>query len=172
MNEEIKRTRTWIKENFNDKNYKDWFDPDLFKDKILPILPKTIDVVYLPSSYQKGKFNCFVYALGLQNDNQFLRKESLPDLSDSINISSGNITTLLNKLEVTNKPECGDYIFYKNNDHYTHAGIFLGNEIVESKWSDGPVVRHPMFAVHPDYGTGVSFYKKISSSEIKQLLIS
>lgn len=171
MTEEIVSARNWISENLNDDKANDWFNADSFTAKIKPDLPSILELVLLPPSYDEGKYNCFVYALGLNGDPIFLRKEKRPDLAKVLIINSPQLKGVLSALEKTDNPVNGDYVFYSNGKIFTHAGIFLGDNIVESKWSDGPIFRHPILAVHPGYGEQVSFYKKGDLGKIKDLLI-
>lgn len=41
-----------------------------------------------------------------------------------------------------------------------HSGIYLGNGLVRSKWSNGPIFEHKIFNAPASYGKNVRFYKK------------
>ena len=171
MKEEIDSARKWIGENLNDARANDWFEAATFTQNIQPVLPAILKLISLPPSYDEGKYNCFVYALGLHQEAIFLRKEKRPDLAKVVIINSPQITELLRSFEKTDTPVDGDYVFYKNGNIFAHAGIYLGEDVVESKWSDGPVFRHPIRAVHPGYGEEILFYRKSDPQKIKDLLI-
>ena len=174
MNEEIENIKKWIGDNLSDAKSNDWFEPDNFMTKIQPILPNCLQVVALPPTWSEGKYNCFVYAFGLHNEPLFLRKTKRPSSSDLENIvllNSSQVSSLLSLCEETSEPTVGDYVIYKDKI-ITHAGIYYGNDIVESKWSDGPILRHNIYAVHPGYGNDVFFYKKRNYQEVKDFFIS
>ena len=174
MLEEIVTVRKWIAENLTDANANDWFERDVFVTKVQPILPAVLEVVALPPTWEEGKYNCFAYAFGVHKESAFLRKTKRPSQEDLMNIvliNSPHLVRLLSTLQQTTAPEIGDYVIYKNGRMFTHAGIYLGDKMLESKWSDGPIMRHHIHAVNPGYGDEIAFYKKGDPEEIKTRLI-
>lgn len=170
MTQEDLKLRLWIKNNFTDNNKYDWYLVEDFKKKIEPNLPKGLEVVDYPPLENK-KHNCFVFALGLQNYDCFLGR----DVKNTIMLSDYDVKPLFNTVLTPihdNNIELGDYIFYKNENRVTHAGIVAAGGKIISKWSEGPVIKHNIFAVNPQYGLEVIFYKKTDPEKIKDFLIN
>lgn len=73
---------------------------------------------------------------------------------------------------LTEKPEIGDIILYKNRDfpnEITHAGILEKNGVVISKWSWGPIIRYKIFDVPDFYGNDIFYVKKVNDEKAKGL---
>ncbi len=58
-------------------------------------------------------------------------------------------------------PENGDLVVYYQSleSEPVHYGVYYADEIVESKWGNGDVYRHPIFYVDNRYGKFVRFFK-------------
>lgn len=66
-------------------------------------------------------------------------------------------------LKETNNPERGDIILYIEDIgtfHIKHSGIYISDDKVWSKWSNGPVFEHDILNVPFSYGSKIKFYKK------------
>ncbi|MBA2727726.1 MAG: hypothetical protein H0U49_06095 [Parachlamydiaceae bacterium] len=53
---------------------------------------------------------------------------------------------------VTTSPQKGDLVVYYYSSSITHWGIYLGSDMVESKWGSGSVYRHAIFDAPSEYG--------------------
>ena len=109
-------------------NGKNWWKPDLFKEKTLPLLPKELEIIeFLPS--KDKNYNCFVYVLGLSKDPKIIK-----DCNGFI------YDTFFQKLidekliDYTDDPRNGDYILYRDSKNYpnmiTHSGILDRKSVV------------------------------------------
>ena len=67
-------------------------------------------------------------------------------------------------------PGKGDIILYENKGAVVHAGIMESRDVVISKWSWGPLVKHHIFCVPAHYGNKISFYKKPDSENLIQII--
>lgn len=160
------KTRNKLSEIVSPKTGSRWWDPDLFEKEIRHILPKEIEILEPPPKKIK-QYNCFVFALGLHKDDRFLGKDSgsLYQLSF--------FPKLIDKhyLIQKDRPEAGDIILYKTDEGVvTHAGVIESPDIVISKWSWGPLVRHHIFCVPAHYGDNVSYYKKPNRESLRKIL--
>lgn len=52
-----------------------WWYTKLFQEKILPILPKELELLELPPSEDKN-YNCFIYILGLSKNINIIKDTS------------------------------------------------------------------------------------------------
>lgn len=48
-----------------------WWNPDLFEQKVRPCLPVELEVVSVPPKHEQN-YNCFVFIFGLKDDLEFL----------------------------------------------------------------------------------------------------
>ena len=83
-----------------------WWKSELFSKNILPLLSQELEIVELPPE-EKNNYNCFVFALGLEDYPEFLdgsnpvQKEFIRHL-----LSKGILT------ETPNKLLSGNVVFY------------------------------------------------------------
>lgn len=166
--EEDVRTATWIDENFSRRDPNNWYEQDLFIKNIQPILPSTLKLISLPPTYNEGKFHCFIYTFGLHRDKSFLRKNK----HSNVDFNSPEVQILINYLEKTDTPIPGDFAFYRRDQKITHGGIYVGNNLLKSKWGDGPILEHSIPTIQTIYGNEILFYKKTSPPYIKKLIKS
>ena len=139
-----------------------WNDPIRFQKEVLPLLPLSIKVISPPPGIQH-QFNCFVFALNLQttvrpSQNGFIYPAFVQEL-----ISENEMKKL------TRKPESNDIILYRNNNELKHAGKVVDEKLIISKWSGGPILKHPLFHVPVDYGNTIEYYKPISDTKAQEL---
>lgn len=168
MNQIEKKIREWVSKEFTPNYYSYWSNPINFTSESR-LTPKGLRILEAPPG--KGfKYNCYVFAFGFKDDSDFNRSDSSRLLLSNGNEVQKLINSLLQKVDT---PKSDDYIIYRNEDRQiTHAGIVKSRDLIISKWSDGPLMEHPILGVNPDYGTDISFYKKNNTKEIKEFLIN
>ncbi|HTH93269.1 MAG TPA: hypothetical protein VL576_02205 [Candidatus Paceibacterota bacterium] len=143
-----------------------WWKPELFIKNTLPLLPKELEVLANPLPYDEN-YNCFIYALGLHND-----KELLKETKGFIYDAFFQKLIDLGELHLTDEPQNGDWVLYKDMKNYpkmiTHIGT-LDNGKVISKWAWGPLIKHDLWDVPSSYGDNVQYVKAISPEQAKIL---
>ena len=156
--------RKLLDEIIHENGGNNWWKPDLFLKNILDVLPKELKILKNPPS-QKDNYNCFIYALGLSNDNAIKKK-------CGGFIYSAFFQKLIdcNLLKYTDNPKKGDYIIYrnfkKNSNIITHVGIIADkNNNIISKWSWGPLLKHRIFDVPESYGDDIAYIKTVSKKK-------
>lgn len=163
---DVEEIRDWIKENFSN----DWFNSENFKRGIAPNIPKELKVIQPPPPEDKN-YNCFIFAFGLEKDEDFLISHS----GKYIPLCHGNDIKrlILNDILISAEtPRKGDYIIYSKDNEITHAGIVKNKDLIVSKWSLGPIMEHQIRAVNPEYGEDISYYKKATPQIIKDFFKS
>lgn len=100
------------------------------------------------------KFNgvCYDYAFG-----KFLNTYTIP--SDLSMTALRHPRTLLKYFDVTLWPEAGDLCVYYRRNKPIHFGIYLAENLIESKWGQENVHRHPYFDVPSCYDSRLKFFK-------------
>lgn len=147
-------------------DYKNWWQPDLFKLHTKDKLPPELEILANPLPEDEN-YNCFVYALGLYQDKEIL-EETKGFIYDSF------IKHLLDvgELQKTDKPADGDFVVYQDLKNYpdnlTHIGVLDGDQIM-SKWAWGPLVRHDLWNVPREYGDSHYYIRAITSDKAKKL---
>ena len=150
----------------NANGRKNWWQPDLFRAKILPLLPKKLEILEFPPS-ENNNYNCFIYILGLSEEDEII-KSSGGFIYDTF------FQNLIDKkvLTYTDQPQDGDYILYRDPKNYpnkiTHSGILDKGKVV-SKWAWGPLIRHSILDVPASYGNDISYIKAIKREEAANL---
>lgn len=146
---------------------KNWWKPDLFIKNTLRILPKEIEILKNPPK-QEDNYNCFIYALGLDEDNAIKK-----DCGGFIYSAFFQKLIDCGVLNYTDNPKKGDYIIYRNLKKYpnviTHIGIVFDKNNIISKWSWGPLLKHRTFDVPESYGNDISFVKSVSKVKALRL---
>jgi hypothetical protein len=70
---------------------------------------------------------------------------------------------------VTIEPQKGDLVVYYHLGSIMHWAIFLGNNMVESKWGSGSVYRHSLFDAPNNYGNTAKCFRLNDGLTIKSL---
>ncbi len=145
---------------------KGWWVPELFEQKTRRQLPRELAVL-APPLPEKKNYNCFIYTLGLSNNQRVV--------NDSRGfIYSRFMKNLLDKsiLSRTENPRPGDYIFYQNVTEYpdeiTHSGIIQSNGKIVSKWAWGPLIEHAILDVSASYGNIFYYVTKTRPEEAEE----
>lgn len=145
------------------ENGTNWWQPDLFAEHIRSALPTDLKIISVPPSYA-GNFNCFVYALQLECDSEFLGGQNP--------IQKEFIRYLLSKdiLKTTEEPAPGDLVFYENDEGViTHGGIMKTKDVVLSKWMWGALFEHKLWDVPSSFGDKVFYTKPIDPKVAKEV---
>ena len=148
-----------------DNSDRNWWNSELFKEKVYPSLPKELEIIKFPPLKDKN-YNCFIYTLGL-SDNTEIIKDSAGFIYDTF------FQKLIDEklLIYTRNPQNGDYVLYRDPQKYpgiiTHSGILYNNKVV-SKWAWGPLVRHDLFDVPASYGGDISYIKAIDNRKANE----
>ncbi len=147
-------------------NTNDWWQPKLFVENTLHLLPYELEIVKYPPK-ENWNYNCFIYALGLAEDQELI-------LQTKGFIYDNFIKKLLDegKLEKTENPSDGDFVVYQDLENYpnslTHIGIIDGDKVI-SKWSWGPLVKHNLWDVPASYGDTIFYIKAIDAKDVLRL---
>lgn len=142
-----------------------WWNPQEFKEHVRSQLPVELNIISVPPN-PAGNFNCFVYALDLENDPEFLGGHNP--------IQKEFIQHLLNQgvLHKTEDPIAGDLVFYED-DHQviTHSGIVQPDGSILSKWMWGALFKHELWDVPSSFGDKVFYCKPITPETAKKIYI-
>jgi hypothetical protein len=85
-------------------------------------------------------------------------KKSLAHEMDLLGYGNSKILKLY--YTQVNDPRPGDLSVYSTVlQKRVHMGIYLAPDLIESKWGQGRVYRHPCFYVDPGYGDNITFYR-------------
>ncbi|MDF2576875.1 MAG: hypothetical protein K0S74_359 [Chlamydiales bacterium] len=96
---------------------------------------------------------CFDYAFG-KILRTYTRPHKIPLLE-----GTGNIDKILHKyFDITTQPKPGDFVTYYKDNFSVHYGVVYADGIIESKWGNNPVYRHPPFYVPNEYGNTIIYY--------------
>lgn len=105
-----------------------WWKLDLFVKNTLNILPKELEILKNPPK-QEDNYNCFIYTLGLDNNNAIKK-----DCEGFIYSSFFQKLIDCEMLKYTDNPKKGDYIIYRNLKKYpnviTHIGVIVDKDNV------------------------------------------
>jgi len=160
--------RNKLNEIVSPKN-KSWWTPELFEKNVRNILPKEIEVLEPPLG-EKDQYNCFIFVLGLEKDRRFIGKHDSND-SPFYQLSFFPKLIQAGHLETATTPVAGNLILYENDKRVvTHAGKIESPDIVVSKWSWGPLIKHHIWCVPKHYGDKISFYKKPEDSTLSRII--
>ncbi len=100
-----------------------------------------------------SKMNCHAYALGLHTSQAFQEIGTVPESDFIASLLESGLLTLRPREEVRKR----DLVLYENEQQITHSGVALPPEI-KSKWGEGSLYRHSLFALPLRYGSAVNFY--------------
>lgn len=139
-----------------------WWNPQEFEKAVRSRLPTQLKIISAPPN-PAGNFNCFVYALGLEDDPEFLGGRNPIQQKFVKHLLAANVLT------VTDAPKVGDFIFYEDkNGTITHSGIVQKHEVIHSKWMWGALFEHDIWDVPSSFGDEVFYTNLINSAEAKQ----
>lgn len=149
--------RKKLGELVSDKNADNWWRPELFEKHTRSQIPSELEIV-TPPPPEEQNYNCFVYVLGLQNDERFLGNSGW-DFTRNLDVIFDEMIAQ-NILEKDENLEVGDLIVYRaDSGKISHVGLMQDKNTLLSKWSWGPLLRHRVFDVPDHYGDTIEFYK-------------
>lgn len=168
MNKALNKTteiREYLDQIVNAERSNDWWITERFVKNTLHILPKELTVVSLPPELEKDNFNCFIFALGLHTDQEFIQKVNGKLFSNFFH------KLIENKiLTQTEKPKFGDIIAYQNkrlySEDFTHVGLIVTKSIILSKWAWGPLLLHKKLHIPLDWGSDISYFSWSKNADI------
>lgn len=140
-----------------EKNYP-FNHPINFKQVFFPEFEGKLKVLSAPPPpLAEKQYNCFAYALGLK---RWVRTAVMAQA-----IKNGELIS-------TNDPKQEDIVVYYENklDYIRHAGRYISDEKVASKWAGGPIFEHSIFMCPLTYGNRISYFKAINNEEAEKLL--
>jgi len=148
--------RTKLDEIVSNENAKNWWNPELFEQHTLPILPPELEIIEGVPAEEKN-YNCFVYVLGLHNHPEIVGNNGWEFTKNLGPIFDEMIEKdLLKKMD---GPSPGTVIVYRTHKgSISHVGLMENKDTVISKWSWGPLLKHRIFTVPANYGDIVEFY--------------
>ncbi|MEK7615475.1 MAG: hypothetical protein AAB431_03780 [Patescibacteria group bacterium] len=159
--------RKKLDEFLSQENEQNWWKPELFEASVRDQLPKELEILSPPPAEQNN-YNCFVYALGLEQDRSFLGNDNWNFTKELDQVYEEMMSQ--NLLTETQTPTPGDLIVYRTKEGVmSHVGRVKDNGVIISKWSWGPLLKHAVLAVPASYGDDVRYYK--ISDEAKQFVI-
>lgn len=141
---------------------RNWWVPEVFENKVRSQLPTELEIIS-PPPIEEGNYNCFVFALGLENDREFLGGNNP--------IQKEFIRHLLSReiLKVREDSIPGTLVFYEDDSTtITHGGIMSTPEEVISKWMWGPIIRHKLWDVPSSFGDKIFYCDSISPQTAKE----
>lgn len=143
-----------------------WWQPKEFEERIRSQLPTDLEIISAPPS-PSGNYNCFVYALGLENDSEFLGGQN-PIQKEFIRYLLENGT-----LQLIESPRLGDLVFYEDDSRtITHGGIVQKDGLILSKWMWGALFAHKVWDVPSSFGDTVFYCKAISPQIAKEAYLA
>jgi len=112
-------------------------------EKLIPFLPENFEVIDKPNGQ-----NCFMYSLDIKN-----RKKKFGAREFNLELERRGYQCQDFSTDQIRK---GDIIVYSIpgfvDSIRTHAGIYVGNERVQSRWGqNSPLIEHPIKEVVPNY---------------------
>lgn len=132
-----------------------YYDHILYKKVFFPEFANELKTI-LPPPKKEGKYNCFAYALGLDQSvtpytfNQVIKNKDI-------------VSTVM--------PKKGDIVAYYNGKYIMHAGRYESDSKVISKWGDGPIFLHDTFMCPANYGDNVGFFGKVPKDVAKKFIL-
>ena len=106
--------------------------------------------------------NCHAYALGLYRTLEFQRILTTPDFDFIDELIAGDL--LIERLPCDARDN--DLVVYRSaTGKVTHSG-FLVDRFVHSKWGEGSLFEHTLFAAPARYGSDVKFFCPPKSDEV------
>ena len=168
MNMDNKHLRELLGKLVSSENEDNWWRQELFEKYTRSKIPAGLEILSPPPSEEQN-YNCFVYVLGLQNNENFLGNKGW-DFTRNLDLIFDEM--IREKIfKPLSKPEVGSMILYRAHDNsISHVGIMEDENTVISKWSWGPLLRHKILDVPDHYGEKIEFY--IISEKAGDLILS
>lgn len=163
-----KDIRTKLGKLVSSDNEENWWRTELFEKNTRTQIPSELEIITPPPEEERN-YNCFVYVLGLQNDQRFLGNAGW-EFTRNLGLVFDDMIGK-NILKYSDTSEKGCMILYRADDGaVSHVGLMENEKVVISKWSWGPLIKHAVFDVPDHYGNKVEFY--IVSNEAIDFVIA
>jgi hypothetical protein len=134
--------------------------PQALRD-IFAIESHSVTITAMAPQTQDEDFNCYMHALGLS----FAPATSLFGRY----YVDGHFVQYVHDqgalLARSGTPQAGDLALYCEQGRFTHAGVVISAERIQSKWGCGHLYEHPLLEVPTSYGAEVRFYQPIGSDD-------
>jgi hypothetical protein len=140
-------------------------------ERIGTTFPHTIRI--LPSGEPVHTYPCFVYAMNLAGDAEYVRLAYLsePEVCagpDAFHWLADN--GRLVEIETADAVE-GDLVVYAQEGKFTHIGILGKDGRVRSKWGTGNLYEHAALEVPSSYGQPARFFRPLTRDEAMELML-
>ena len=137
------------------ENANNWSIADNFERNVRSVLPAELEVA-APPPLPERNYNCFVYALGLETNADFI---GVTNWEYARNLGALFLRLLQSDAERLGSPVPGCLCVYVADDgSLAHVGLVQDDGSVVSKWSLGPLIRHETWQVPSHYGNDVRFF--------------
>jgi hypothetical protein len=124
-----------------------------------------------------ARFNCFAYALGIWDRNEYV--SLVDDAQDSTVLNSAIVRQMFNEDLLTARDplavQRGDVILYYHGEALVHAGRVADIEpllTIHSKWGGNEIHQHGVWEVPAMYGDRVGLFVKPDSNIIMDRLLA
>jgi len=128
------------------------------------------NIQFMDSDFPLERYTCIVHALGLVGNEKYGAIAKFERDRNGCPVYAGTefIRYLLDRNLLINKaqPEKNDIAIYFEYDDPKHAGIYIADGVIESKWGDQLLYRHFQFEVPSSYGDRISYYQPLLTDEV------
>jgi len=128
------------------------------------------NIQIMDSDFPLERYTCIVHALGLVGNEKYGAIAKYEYDRDGCQVYAGTefIQYLLdrNLLKKKAKPEKNDIAIYFKEDRSKHAGIYIEDGVIESKWGNQLLCRHSQFEVRSSYGDRINYYQPLLTDEV------
>ncbi len=128
-------------------------DPIKYNSVYFPEFDNLLKVL-APPPLAVDQFNCYAYALRLS---KWVHKYTLVQALEK------------KHLIPTASPKKGDIVIYFGESRINHAGRYISESKVKSKWAGGPTFEHDTFMCPTHYGNRVEYYNAITIDEAEKI---
>ena len=125
-----KDIRTKLGKLVSSENEENWWRTELFEKNTRTQIPPELEIITSPPEEEQN-YNCFVYVLGLQNDQCFLGNTGW-EFTRNLGLVFDEMISM-NILKHVDIPKKGDMILYRSDDGtISHVGLMENEGIVIS----------------------------------------
>ena len=138
----------WLRKNPAFYDSQSWLKPQIFRATWERRIPSDLQV---ENGWQYPPLeNCFSYVI--QNgSNKGMRYAPTGECMEGKFPLS----------EFSDSGQEGDIVFFKKTARgYSHAGILISNDLIRSKWGNGPIITCPLDAVRVVYGEVAGYIRR------------
>ena len=129
-------------------------------------------IVPLESPHDIGRYTCLVHALGFTEKPEYISIASMP----GTNVFAGKnfaewLLTTKSLTEVSpHEAYAGSMVMYFDDTHdFTHVGLLVTNNRVQSKWGTLGLYEHGLFEVPSNYGEVARYFMPLPYDEAIEL---